>query len=78
LIVVLCRAAHACLRCARARVCVCVCVLPPQDEFERMRVSVEEMVYQKSYQLGRAQASTLAVPSSRRAPRRYGTLLRVP
>ena len=36
-----------------------------------MRVSVEEMVFQKSYQVGQAQATTEAVPESRRAPRRY-------
>lgn len=34
-----------------------------RNEFERMRVSVEEMVTQKSHQFGRAQAST-ALPGS--------------
>ena len=33
-----------------------------RNEFERMRVSVEEMVTQKSHQFGRAQASTVALP----------------
>lgn len=34
------------------------------NEFERMRVSVEEMVTQKSHQFGRAQATTSALPGS--------------
>ena len=32
-------------------------------------MSVEEMVTQKSYQVGRAQATTVALPLSRRGPR---------
>ncbi len=36
-----------------------------RNEFERMRVSVEEMVTQKSHQFGRAQASSAALPGSR-------------
>ena len=35
-----------------------------RNEFERMRVSVEEMVTQKSHQFGRAQASSVALPGS--------------
>jgi hypothetical protein len=35
-----------------------------RNEFERMRVSVEEMVTQKSHQFGHAQASSVALPGS--------------